>query len=61
MDNYKPITKEEAMQYDRDSVAAEIEKRERNLSLFQDESQHKQEEREIQRLYQIIAIIDANK
>lgn len=49
------------MRYDRDSVAAEIEKRERNLSLFQDEDQHKQEEREIQRLYQIIAIIDANK
>ncbi len=59
MDPYKPVTKEEAMRYDKDSVVAEVERRKKNLKIFQD--QIMQEEREIQRLYQIIAIIDANK
>lgn len=54
-----PVTKEEALRYDKSAIEAEIARRRRNIKLFQD--QISQEEAEIQRLFDIIAIIDANK
>lgn len=54
-----PISKEEAMRYDRASLTADIERRKKNIELFKGEIT--KEETEIQRLFQIIAIIDANK
>lgn len=54
-----PITKEEALRYDKGALEAEITRRRKNIKLFQEEIG--KEEQEIQRLFQIIAIIDANK
>ena len=54
-----PVTKEEALRYDRGALEAEIQRRRKNIKLFQDEIN--KEELEIQRLFQIIAIIDANQ
>lgn len=58
-DPTQPVTKEEALCYDRNAIEAEIQRRRKNIKLFQDEIT--KEEMEIQRLFQIIAIIDANK
>jgi len=54
-----PVTKEEALRYDKTAIEGEVARRRKNIKLFQD--QISQEEAEIQRLFQIIAIIDANK
>lgn len=59
MDPTVPVTKEEALRYDKDAVLAEIERRNKNIDLFKGEIA--KEEKEIQRLYQIVAIIDASK
>lgn len=58
MNPTKPVTKEEALRYNRQALEGEIARRRRNIKLFQD--QIASEEAEIQRLFQIIAIIDAN-
>lgn len=55
----RPVTKEEALQYDADSLAAEIEKTERNIKLFEDTIGLEREK--IQRYQQMIAIIQANQ
>lgn len=55
----KPVTKEEALRYNKTALEGEIARRRKNIKLFQDEIA--KEEAEIQRLFQIIAIIDANK
>ncbi|MBI5126881.1 hypothetical protein HZA76_00280 [Candidatus Roizmanbacteria bacterium] len=54
-----PITKEEALKYDKTALQTDIERRKKNIELFKGEIN--KEEAEIQRLFQIIAIIDANK
>lgn len=59
MDPTRPITKEEALRYDKTAIEAEIARRRKNAKLFQE--QIASEEAEINRLFQIIAIIDANK
>lgn len=58
MDPTKPVTKEEALRYDKQSIEADIERRKKNIELFKGEIA--KEEAEIQRDFQIIAIIDAN-
>jgi len=57
--NYIPPTKEEALKYDPVALQSEVERRRRNIKLFQD--QISQEEKEIERLWQIIGIINASK
>jgi len=59
MNTTMPVTKEEALRYDKTAIEGEVARRRKNIKLFQD--QISQEEAEIQRLFQIIAIIDANK
>lgn len=59
MDFARPVTKEEALRYDKTALEADVARRRKNIKLFQDEIA--KEEAEIQRLWQIIAIIDANK
>ena len=54
-----PVTKEEALRYDKTSLEADIARRRNNIKIFQGEIA--KEEKEIQRLFQIIAIIDVNK
>lgn len=54
-----PVTKKEALRYNKDALEGEIARRRKNIKLFQGEIA--KEEVEIQRLFQIIAIIDANK
>lgn len=54
-----PLTKAEALRYDKPALEAEIARRRKNIKLFQD--QIRSEEKEIERLWQIIAIIDANQ
>ncbi len=54
-----PVTKKEALRYNKPNLEAEIARRRKNIQLFQ--KQVNDEEKEIQRLFQIIAIIDANK
>lgn len=62
MDLTKPVTQEEALQYDRDSIAREVQRREKNLPiLFVNEVDQNRERAEITRLYKILAIIDAQK
>jgi hypothetical protein len=59
MDPTKPVTKEEALRYDKTALEADITRRRGSIKLFQGEIA--KEEAEIQRLFQIIAIIEANK
>lgn len=59
MDQPRPVTKEEALRYDKTALEADVVRRRKNIKLFQEEIG--KEEAEIQRLFQIIAIIDANK
>lgn len=59
MDPTRPITKEEALRYDKTALVADIARRRNSIKLFQGEIA--KEEAEINRLFQIIAIIDANK
>jgi hypothetical protein len=59
MDPQRPVTKEEALRYDKSSLEADIVRRRNSIKLFQGEIA--KEETEINRLFQIIAIIDANK
>ena len=59
MDPNRPVTKEEALRYDKPALESDIARRRQNIKLFQGEIA--KEESEIQRLWQIIAIIDANK
>ncbi|MCX6816695.1 MAG: hypothetical protein NTZ93_02440 [Candidatus Beckwithbacteria bacterium] len=54
-----PVTKAEALRYDKTSLEAEVSHRRKNIKLFQDQITN--EEKEIERLWQIIAIIDANQ
>lgn len=54
-----PVTKEEALRYDKAALENDIARRRRSIKLFQDEIA--KEEAEINRLFQIIAFIDANK
>ena len=54
-----PINKEEALRYNKSDLEAEVARRRKNIKLFQ--NQINDEEKEIQRLFQIIAIFDANK
>lgn len=54
-----PVTKKEALRYNKPDLEAEVVRRRKNIKLFQ--NQINDEEKEIQRLFQIIAIIDANK
>lgn len=58
MDPTRPVTKEEALRYDKSALEADIARRRKSIKLFQDEIA--KEEVEINRLFQIIAIIDAN-
>lgn len=55
----QPVTKKEALRYNKDALEGEIVRRRRNIKLFQDEIA--KDEAEIKRLLQIIEIIDANK
>lgn len=55
----KPITKEEALKYDKSSLEIDVSRRKKNIQLFQD--QIKLEEKEIEKLWKIIAIIDVYK
>jgi len=59
MDPTKPVTKEEALRYDKTALEADIARHQKNIELFQGEIA--KEQIEINRLSQIIAIIDANK
>ena len=59
MDPSLPVTKEEALRYDKSALEADIARRRKNIQLFQGEIA--KEEAAIQRLFQIIAIIDANR
>jgi len=59
MDPTRPVTKEEALRYDKTALEADIARRRKGIKLFQDEIT--KEEAEINRLFQIIAIIDANR
>ena len=59
MDTTHPVTKEEALRYDKTALEADIARRRKNIKLFQGEIA--KEEAEINRLFQIIAIIEANK
>ncbi len=59
MDPNKPVTKEEALRYDKTALEADIARRQKNIELFQGEIA--KEQVEINRLSKIIAIIDANK
>ena len=59
MDPNRPVTKEEALRYDKTALEADIARRRKSIKLFQDEIG--KEEAQINRLFQIIAIIDANK
>ena len=59
MDSTRPVTKEEALRYDKSAIEADVVRRRKNIKLFQE--QISQEEQEINRDFQIIAIIDANK
>lgn len=82
MPDDKPITKKEALKYDRQALENDVQRRRRNIKLFQEQinkqgfendvarremniqlfqNQINQEEKEIEKLWQIIAIIDANK
>lgn len=54
-----PVTKEEALRYDKTALEADVTRRRKNIKLFQEQVQN--EEREIERLWKIIAIIDANQ
>jgi len=53
------ITKDEALRYSKPAIEGEISRRRKNIKLFQEQITN--EEAEIQRLFQIIAIIDANQ
>lgn len=59
MNPNQPITKKEALRYNRDALEGEIARRKRNIKLFQAEIA--KDEAEIDRLFQIIKIIDASK
>ncbi len=59
MNDDKPITKEEALRYDKTALENDVARRRRNIKLFQD--QISQEEKEIEKLWKIIAIIDVYK
>jgi hypothetical protein len=59
MDPNRPVTKEEALRYDKGALEADITRRRKNIKLFENEIA--KEEAEINRLFQMIAIIDANK
>lgn len=59
MDPTRPVTKEEALRYDKSALEADIVRRRNSIKLFQGEIS--KEESEINRLFQIIAIIEANK
>ena len=59
MNDDKPITKEEALRYDKAALENDVARRRRNIQLFQD--QIRQEEKEIEKLWKIIAIIDVYK
>lgn len=54
-----PVTKEEALKYDVTALQAEVDRRRRNIKLFQE--QISAEEREIERIWQLIGIINAAK
>ena len=54
-----PVTKKEALRYDKTALEGEIARRRKNIKLFQDEIA--KDEAEINRLFQIIEIIDASK
>ena len=53
------ITKEEALRYSKPAIEGEISRRRKNIKLFQE--QIRNEEQEIERLWKIIALIDANQ
>ena len=59
MDPTRPVTKEEALRYDKSALETDIARRRNSIKLFQGEIA--KEETEINRLFQIIAIIEANK
>lgn len=59
MNDDKPITKEEALKYDKTSLEIDVARRKKNIQLFQE--QIKLEEKEIEKLWKIIAIIDVYK
>ena len=54
-----PITKEEALKYDPEAIEIDIARRKKNMQIFRD--QVIAEEQEIQRLEQILAIINVYK
>lgn len=54
-----PVTKEEALRYDKPALEAEVGRRRKNIKLFQEQINN--EEKEIERLWKIIAVIDANQ
>lgn len=55
----QPVTTQEALRYDKAALEADIARRRRNIQLFQGEIA--KEETEIEKLLQIISIIDANR
>ena len=54
-----PVTKEEALRYNKPALEADVTRRRKNIKLFQE--QIRNEEAEIEHLWKIIAIIDANQ
>lgn len=64
MDPNTPVTKEEALQYDKDAIEANIAKLKLNIKNMKEivpEAEISKMEAEVNRLYQIKAIIDTNE
>jgi hypothetical protein len=59
MADQKPVTKEEALRYDKSALEADIARKRKSAQMLKEEIS--KIESEINRLIQIIAIIDANK
>ncbi len=59
MDPQMPVTKEEALRYKKEDLEREVAKHRQTIKLFQDEIA--KSEAQINRIFQMIAIIDTNR
>lgn len=59
MNNNAPVTKEEALRYKKDDLEREVARHRQSIKLFQDEIS--KSEAQINRIFQMIAIIEANR
>ena len=60
MNTLQPVTKEEALKYDKSALEADVARRRRNIKLFEDGELKNKELAEIERLIQMIEIIENN-